>query len=240
MNPLRTVGLVRRWNVKEVGSPRPFLGSCFSYRWVNRLITAAHCVRGVPTDEIAVDPTPNRGLLQVGDTEVVFHPDADIAILKSGGLQLAVDPMFSFPEIDGERLLGDDVYGFGFPVDVLGPDANLPVPRLFKGYIQRFVPDHLQGNYRFDAIELNFQCPGGLSGGPVFSTRRPHAVLGMATGNLRSTTTLESIEESPGQTTRFREIISYGVALQLDSVRDWLDSHCPPRDDYSTPASLSE
>jgi len=61
----------------------------------------------------------------------------------------------------------------------------------------------------------------------------------MATENLQSTTVLESFEESPGKTHSYREMISYGVALLLSDVQDWLDEHCPPRTSYDNPASLS-
>src|SRR5689334_16216666 len=121
VNPLRTVGLVRKWNPLEPGSPSPFLGSCFSYRWQNRLITAAHCVKTVDPSLIAVDPTPNRGFLIGGGNEVEIHPTADIAIIKTGGLQLADDPIFSFHGSHDSRYWGEDVAAFGFPADVLGP-----------------------------------------------------------------------------------------------------------------------
>lgn len=60
----------------------------------------------------------------------------------------------------------------------------------------------------------------------------------MATGNLQSTTVLEAVEESPGRSIHYREVISYGVAMTLASVADWLNEYCPTRKDYSEPASL--
>jgi hypothetical protein len=158
-------------------------------------------------------------------------------VVKAGGLQLSDDRMQCFTDIDDSRFLGDDLVAFGYPADVLGPDATLPVPRLFRGHIQRFIPEFDGGRYRFPAAELSFRCPGGLSGGPVFSLHRPSTVLAMATANLRSITVLESFEERPGHTVHYREMNSYGVALTLTAVREWLDEHCPPREDYSQPAS---
>jgi hypothetical protein len=53
----------------------------------------------------------------------------------------------------------------------------------------------------------------------------------MATENFESTTLLESVEEikEPNNKIelRYQKILSYGVALMLDPVSDWLDAHLP-------------
>jgi S1-C subfamily serine protease len=240
MHPVSAVAAVRHWK-PGTGVASSFLGSCFAYRWQNRILTAAHCVRGVDPSEIAVETIPNSGFLQQA-IRVHFHDSADIALIEIGGLQLGGHEMTTFADIGPVQYLGSEVMAFGYPVDVLDPESNKPTPRLFKGYVQRLVSDYQPGGYKYkyDAIELNFPCPGGLSGGPVFLHGNPAQVVGLVTGNVRSTTVLDAIEEGPDRKTVYREVISYGAALRLSEVESWLAPFCPPRDDYSKPASLAQ
>jgi hypothetical protein len=88
--------------------------------------------------------------------------------------------------------------------------------------------------YRYTALELDFACPAGLSGGPVFRPGAPQMVIGLATENFESTTYLDAVEETThrGETrrTQYQRVLSYGVAVALESVEDWLDEHLPSFD----------
>lgn len=108
---------------------------------------------------LAVDTTLNSGFLQ-GGSEVVFHPTADIAIVMTAGLQLANAPMTVFSEVDTTKLLGDDSMAFGWPVDVLGPEQNQPVPRLFRGCVARWVPDYGPRRQEVRRRRAEFQVSG--------------------------------------------------------------------------------
>jgi hypothetical protein len=57
VNPLRTVGTIRASAPDGDLHEAAFAGSCFAFRWQNRLVTAAHGVRGIPEDRVVVDPT---------------------------------------------------------------------------------------------------------------------------------------------------------------------------------------
>lgn len=233
-NPIMGVGLLRRWKPGDQATEtaKPYLGTCFAFRWQNRFITARHCIEGIPDDELVLESGPARGFLQtVGD--VWRHPTADIAVFETGGIGLAAVPVQPFRSIATERFLGEEFFAFGYPVDVLGPDATEPTPRLFKGSFQRFMPNYRSySGYNYAAGELSFACPGGLSGGPLFRTNDLTAVFGLATENLRSTTHLEAVEDhsvngTPSKRIEYREVISYGTALMLSDVSDWLDQWIP-------------
>ena len=192
MNPLLAVGRLRRWNPETLPN-FPYLGTCFAYRWQNRFLTAAHCIHGIPHTEIAVE-SPS-GIIQTA-TEVEFHPTADIAVIACGALQIKgmeTDPFWMTVE---NWQLGEEIMAYGFPIDVFGEDASQPTPRVFRGYFQRFIPDYKAfSGYRYLAGEINFGCPAGLSGGPVFRPSAHPVVLGLATENLRSYTNIQSFEE---------------------------------------------
>jgi len=242
MNPLRSVARLRLWERRE-DPTAGYLGTCFSYRWQNRLVTAAHCVAGLEPSEVAVETPWLPGFMMTA-LEIHRHPTADIAVLETGGIQVAGAEVQPFWGTVGNWSLGEKFFAYGYPVDVLGPSANLPTPRLFTGYFQRFMQDYeAYTGYRYLAGEMSFACPAGLSGGPLFRPGAQVMVVALATENLKSATTLESFEErtKDGKSTRveYREVISYGTALMLSNVSDWLDSYCPPRESYIVPASLA-
>jgi hypothetical protein len=243
MNPLRAVGRLRRWgqgNAAEL----PYLGTCFAYRWQNRFLTAAHNIAGLNMDEIAVETV--RGLIQTA-TGLRFHPEADVAVIEFGSLQIKGAETEPFWTTANDWTLGEDIMAYGFPVDVLGKIGEIePKPRLFKGYFQRFMPEHsTYTQYKYLAGEINFGCPFGLSGGPVFRPNAHEIVLGIATENLQSITSLQAYHEEiiAGRTIKeveYREIISYGTVLMLSGISDWLEEWCPAHDNRRPPASLAQ
>jgi len=90
--------------------------------------------------------------------------------------------------------------------------------------------------FQYAAMELNIACPRGLSGGPLFRVSEAERVMGLVTENLESTTALDEVEVVSSQgmveRTEARKVITYGVALRLGAVADWLDervaAHVPP------------
>jgi hypothetical protein len=58
-----------------------------------------------------------------------------------------------------------------------------------------------------------------------------HDITGIVTANLESTTTLDAVEEiqADGKERRevYRKVITYGVALLLGGVVDWLEQTIP-------------
>jgi hypothetical protein len=224
------------WEPKKGIGPT-FIGTCFAYRRQGHFITAAHCLGDLQADQLGV-MTPQRALIKSA-IALTRHPTADIAIIETPTVHVEGDVVEPFELIVSNWSLGEDFFAFGYPVDVLGPDPDKPTERLFKGHFQRFL-DHKSQHLPFHylAAELSIASPTGLSGGPLFRPAAHTVLLGMATENLTSTTSLESVEklqrgEEVVEKHSHERVIEYGVALMLSGVSDWIDSHIPPT---TTPA----
>lgn len=233
MNPLQGVCLLHHW---VPGTESTFLGSCFAFRHNTHFLTAAHCLGKFESLELGI-MTPGHGVLK-NVRSVLRHPSADLAIVETSGIQAAGDEVAPFTGIVSDWALGEDFFAYGYPADVLGLESQRPTPRLFKGHFQRFLRFESQiGSpfYSYVAGELSISCPAGLSGGPLFrpleSKFLGQRVAAIVTENLRSTTTLESLEsvEASGKRTTIRheQLIQYGVALMLSPVAKWIDEHIP-------------
>jgi S1-C subfamily serine protease len=218
-----------------------FLGSCFALRDSTTVLTAAHCIGDLDADELYVKLPGILVVPGIGQEaehvdgvlvrEVVRHPDADVALLRLRVVEWVVEPFWRQLPIHG---LGEDVMAYGYPENVRSGDRS-PTARLFKGYVQRVYRHDSHMGFRYTALELDFACPAGLSGGPVFRPGAPQMVLGLATENFESTTYLDAVEETSedGATTRrtqYQRVLSYGVAVSLESLEDWLDDHLPEFD----------
>lgn len=212
------------------GSRSPaFVGSCFSLWHPNFFVTAAHCLRNAEPKKLLIN-NPYEGADPRRVEEVTKHSHADLAVLRVADGGSVTEPFQRVVLIDA---LGLDYYAFGYPEDVFGQDTRQPVPRSFTGYFQRFFAYQSRLGYTYQAGEMNIACPGGLSGGPVFSTYNVSSgvVYGVVTENLQSFTTLDTIEEIElgGNRSRltYREVINYGICLMLGAYEDWLRGHIP-------------
>lgn len=223
--PRDTIAKLILWHDDE-GIGRNFLGTCFAFPSPRHFVTAAHCVVGQVTSALRVDAT-FKGVFQKAEVEwISCHPQADLALLG-----VSTSPWASatpFIGVHTHPLLGQPFYAFGYPLDVFSKDPNKETDRLFKGHIQRlFYYSSPLTRTTYPALELNIPCPVGLSGGPVFVTEEGFEVIGVVTENLESTN-YRSEEEtitSGGTTERiiYKQIINYGVALQLGPYIDWID-----------------
>jgi hypothetical protein len=54
----------------------------------------------------------------------------------------------------------------------------------------------------------------------------------------QSTAGLEAVEESPGRSMHYRQVILLRRRDDVDLRADWLNEYPPPRKDYSEPASV--
>jgi hypothetical protein len=234
MSPTRATGLI--YEAQWDGRPaiRGVLGTCFAFRHSTHLLTTAHCVGGRGIEAIGiVIPTKFDRLRNA--SEVVRHPDADLALIRLEDVEDDAG-CHAFWDSVG-NYAAEDFVAFGYPIDTFGTQQQ-PTPRLFKGHFQRFIdPFRPEGSsYSYLAGEMSIPAPVGMSGGPIFRPGAPPMLLGMVTANLSSSTAAgeESYEEveSDGSIRRtvYRHVVSYGVALILDSVKDWLDEHVPPRE----------
>lgn len=237
-DPLRATGML----YADTGEADPaFLGSCFSLRDTTTVLTAAHCVAGHAHADLYVKPGWAIIVGEVGEpppigfsvAEVIPHPVADVALVRLEDARWGFEPFWNALPIHG---LGEDLYAYGYPENVRS-DERAPTARLFKGYVQRVFQQDSHMGYRYAALELDFACPAGLSGGPLFRPAAPQIVLGVATENFESTTFLDAVEETTGsgetRRTQYQRVLSYGVAASLASLDDWLNEYLPRVDPAS-------
>ena len=69
-NPIENTGIVIR---KSNNAP---LGSCFLFRYPEVLLTAAHCIFGVPHDDLAITLPGSRNSRLFDVTQTEAHPSA--------------------------------------------------------------------------------------------------------------------------------------------------------------------
>jgi hypothetical protein len=223
--PRDIIAKLMLWQDDE-GIHTDFLGTCFAFPSPRHFITAAHCVSGHVASALRVDAT-FKGVFQKAKVEwISCHPQADLALLGVSTSPWASATPFS--SVCKHPLLGQPFYAFGYPLDVFSKDPNKETDRLFRGYVQRlFCYSSPITQTSYPALELNIPCPVGLSGGPVFVTEGDFSVMGIVTENLESTN-YRSEEETVTnrrmtERTVYKQIINYGVAIQLAPYVDWID-----------------
>jgi hypothetical protein len=211
--------------LKREGQPFEFLGTACAYRSGQHYLTAAHCVRELEPEALCLIAPGEAELVWV--ESVATHPTADIALLIAKKDAPAAEPFWmTMGEID----LGEQFTAFGYPEDVVGR-TPMPTPRCFVGHFQRFFSHESFMGYRYRAAELSISAPRGLSGGPVFRSGAQYVLHGVVAENVESATAKEAHEEEvrPGEKREIRveRVISYGVAVLVHPLAQWLDPQVP-------------
>jgi len=208
-----------------------FLGSCFAYYFPHIFLTATHCIQSRTSSAVrvcGVDEGTEDRLIQ----QVVIHPTADLAVLITDPSESGFDPFRQVIEVEP----GDEVHAYGFQEDTTDHGIEL-LDRHFHGVAQRLLTWDIQRPYSYDAIELSFGTPPGLSGGPLYKTfLNPrtgtiHCVLvGMVTANREASIHLETITEVQNGNKHYAErihsVTNYGIALNLTPYTKWLNKLC--------------
>jgi hypothetical protein len=205
-------------------------GSAFRFGHDRVLLTARHCVGPL---ELAVR------FQRVGVSvveRVIEHPDADIAALVLRGAPDATRTRQAFGEISRVGFGGDEFMSYGFPTE--GPSydaaAETPIPRVFVGHYQRFLEYASSGSLPYRAGELSITAPAGLSGAPLFRRHNPAGVTALVTANVETYAVVDSLDEveADGRRSRVesRRVLSYGIALLLVGVREWIHDGIPWRE----------
>jgi hypothetical protein len=163
-----------------------FLGSCFAYFSPHVFLTAAHCIRDSTPSSILVwsltEDTPHKLI-----DRVVTHPTADLAVLISEHSDSEFTPFREVVEVEAD----EEVYAYGYHKDTT--DLGIQVlDRRFHGVIHRFLTWEIPRPYSYDAMELSFGAPPGLSGGPLYQclllprVGTEYVLVGMVTGKQAS------------------------------------------------------
>lgn len=155
-----------------------------------------------------------------------LHPNADLAILyMATGFGTILKP---FQSVNGVYGAGDGVMAFGYPED--STDSGLkPVPRMFRGFLQRVFDHKSHLGYEYVADEMSFPIPQGLSGGPIVFDRNPMEVGAVAVESVEASTYVRTITEIVEPKREYYEkvhaVVQYGIGVRLEHVQDWLDEH---------------
>jgi hypothetical protein len=225
--PFHSVALV-------LGTENPrrpvFLGTCFAYRSRLRFLTAAHCVGEIPASQLTILLPLSEHDDIIGVDEIIRHPAADLAVLAVSSR--VSDEVLPFVGLSAIHTWGHPVDALGFPEDSdfrPTPEPVQPTARYFSGTIQRFYTHTSVMGYIYQAGELSFGAPSGLSGGPVFTPQETDRIVGVVAENRDTTTHIPSARERTegGASCADREVIRYGVFVSLTSVSPWLDKVAP-------------
>lgn len=237
-NPLAATGILFGANVASSVHP-VVTGSCFLFRSDRVILTASHCV---PTGYDFFRARFPWQRLDRHVTEVRRHPTADLALLICEGEETWQDngyPLHAFWDGVDNIGLGEDAFAYGFPAVGEPVVGDMYPPRLFKTHYQRIFKYVSPSGLRYVASELSVPAPGGLSGSPLFRPGAEQMVTGLVTANVESYSLTDSIEEvdDDGRIYRHeaRKVVSYGIALMLTGVADWLNDntqHGPGRNGW--------
>lgn len=223
--PFYSIGILV--DARDEGS-LAFLGSCFAYESRQHFVTASHCVGTLKPHQVRI-VLPLVEQEDLGRVQsITHHPQADLAVLQassSGAPEIA-----PFVGVSTRGGWGQPIQALGYPEETEANGTTLPTARLFTGFIQRLMIHASQMEYRYNAGELSFGSPAGLSGGPVFPTSENDRVLGVVTENHDSTTYLRSVAEVQDGDNRYtekvHEVIRYGIFANLLPIEDWLAAQC--------------
>lgn len=224
MNPINAIGVIIHFkDGKEY-----FVGTSFSFKEAGYFLTANHCIPE-NLDSIAIVLPYLKKTLTA--TAVARHETADVAILHCDNSKNDLENIETFKLVDIDHLLGKDYITYGYPEDMLGPGKGMPTPRLFKGYIQRWLNHKSYLGYEYKAAELSTACPKGLSGSPLFSPNNFEVVYGLVAENIEVSTERWVEEEESTENSRkqfsYNRVITIGVAVVLDRFIDWINEHIP-------------
>ena len=205
-----------------------FAGTCLPFRSPSHFLTAAHCVKGVAPERLSVSTYLDEVERGFDVDSVTQHPKADIALVHTSESFAGI--LKPFQSVNGVYGAGDGVAAFGYPEDAT--DSGLkPVPRMFRGFLQRVFDHKSYLGYEYVADEFSFSIPQGLSGGPVVFDRNPMEVGAVAVESVEAATYIRTITEIVEQHREYHEkvqaVVQYGIAVRLEHVEDWLDQHVP-------------
>ncbi len=167
-------------------------------------------------------------------SNVIHHPDADVAILEVPPDQELPTSLSFFKSIERPQM-GEDFFAYGFPIfggERLDPRVLWGAFQTFRHYTSCLTREADKRPYTYFAGELSIPCPRGLSGGPVFRRDRHDVLLAIVTENHEEGTEISYSEElaiKDGQKnfTSTKNVILYGMSVVAAAIENWLVQEIP-------------
>jgi hypothetical protein len=233
-NPLAAVGMIC---VASRGYA--VVGTCTAFKRPDYALTAAHCVEGCRVDDLWVFYLGRGGQMRSVESLVV-HDTADLCVLQlypDPSDDLGGNPPDAFWGSVGNFTLGEEFMTYGYPVEgreSLGPLKVGESARVIRGYYQRFFEFGNLRGFRFLAGEMSVAATSGMSGGPLFRPDALPMLTGLVAASIESSVeAYKRVEVRDGTETyveKVDRITTYGVALMLDPLSEWLSGHVPKSD----------
>lgn len=220
---------IRPIGIKQEGDIVEFSGTGFGYQSAGIVMTASHVVCGTKPENIYMQLVDGSF---VNPHSVAIHPSADIAAMLFDRSKAPLCFSKGVPAGSGAIYeLGTSVISYGFPYIDIGGNRKELEPRLLTGNIQRCFK-YAIGSMHYEAYELSFPTPVGLSGSPVMLENNIDFAIGVVTTNFESSTVIDSYEEHQEDGTKeihkTIKVTTYGIAATLFSIDDWIDSAVIP------------
>ncbi len=209
-------------------SKNVFRGTGFFVSPKGHFLTARHVVGDADRESffIHIQVGAREHLQKFPVINLSFHQRADIAM---GAIDSYGNLVDFFPLLWPMRLVGEDVYTFGFTEERIKTDRGEKLDaRYLKGYISAISASNIGVNgKRF--YELSFEVPRGLSGAPVLMFHNEVCIVGLIIGTHRSEEIEdfleETIEENNNESKIIQKIInkkviSYGLAYTIIDIAE--------------------
>lgn len=203
-----------------------FAGTAFGVERPGLALTAAHVLQNTTPDRIYLEvaQTTASGPRFRNPRSVIFHPTADVALLKFDDEVISYFELAKPPEDIGEFHLGTEILSYGYPRRIESPGRVALEDRLLTGHIQRIFR-HQRAGRSYDAYELSFPSVDGQSGSPVILANGLSAVA-VVTDNFESSVLVDEHEEhdAQGQLEKhiIKKVVNFGVGLALWPLFDWI------------------
>ena len=178
----------------DQGTAKP-LGTCFPFAKEGTFLTAAHVVSGTSREDLRI-VAHNGSFVIWLVTDVVPHPDADVAILKTAGgrgrerFKIGRTPQGAFPQ--AEPVLS---CGYALRTDA-DEDEPVFVLRTLHGHIQRYESNN-GGGGEFGRYELSYPSFVGNSGSPVLLQDRRNEAIAVVTHGYTFSSTPSRLRRPP-------------------------------------------
>lgn len=201
-----------------------FAGSCFFIDEIGTVLTCAHIIEGLRSDEELFSfDIKNNSYVPVRILH--RHHSDDFAVC-----QLFDTESKKFTMGYGGTLLGRDVVSYGYLSNGISNGMINVDYRIMKGHVSRVDSEGSRQHRSNQVIEVSFPSLAGFSGAPIFSVnieKNRLDLIGMLFGNVETSIEVFSHTEidktnSDKYSEKIHRILEYGVGHSVDTIVGYL------------------